>query len=338
MQTICMLEPRYYQIRKACVSTDNQKEALHRWKILKRFERAMERGLSSRDAAFVVGVSRATLYRWKKRKSKKLDDLIPYSRRPKNPRKPTDKRALRIRIQELREEFPSWGKRKITCLLLRENMTAKESTVGRIISNLIKRRVIQSAKLTLQQACKRARPKRPYVIYLKRGQRLYGQKPGDVLQIDHMTVPISGRTFKHFNAVCTTSRWNFANVFSRATAQTASEFIDGIVHTTPFDIRCIQVDGGSEFMADFEEACHRHQIQISVLAPKSPKLNGHVERINGTWRSDFYHLYDLPDCLAELRPLLENYNDTYNWDRPHESLALQTPQEFLERCGVQVDL
>ncbi len=326
MQTICMLEPRYYQIKKACVSTDNQKEALHRWKLLQRFERAMEQGLSSRDAAFVVGVPRATLYRWKKRKSKKMDDLMPLSRRPKRPRKPTCKRVLRIRIQQLREEFPTWGKRKITCLLLREDMNAKESTVGRIISSLIKRGVIQSAKLALQRACKRAKPKRPYAVQLKRGQRLHGEKPGDVLQIDHMTVPISGRTFKHFNAVCTTSRWNFANVFSQATAKTASAFIDGIVQTAPFEIRCIQVDGGSEFMADFEETCRRHQIELSVLAPRSPKLNGNVERINGTWRSDFYQLYNLPDSLAELRPLLENYNDTYNWDRPHESLSLQTPQ------------
>ena len=61
-----------------------------------------------------------------------------------------------------------------------------------------------------------------------------------------------------------------------------------------------------------------------------------VERINGTWRSDFYELYDLPTKPSELRPLLNNYLDTYNWDRPHEGLGLQTPQEFLEQSGFQV--
>jgi len=40
------------------------------------------------------------------------------------------------------------------------------------------------------------------------------------------------------------------------------------------------------------------------------QLNGHVERINGTWRTDFYELYDLPTQLAELRPLLHDCMDT----------------------------
>lgn len=338
MQTEYLLDPIYYQIMKACVST-NDPEALRRWESVERFELAMRKGLSSKDAAHVVGIPRATLYRWKKRKTKKLDDLRSESRRPLNLRKPAERSTMRKRIQELREEFPTWGKRKITCLLLREKILAKESTVGRVISGLIKRGVIPSAKLAAQRAGVRTKPKRPYALRLKRGQRLSGKEPGDAIQIDHMSVPIQpGKIVKHFNAVCTVSRWNVADVFSSASAKTASAFIDKVILKSPFPIRRIQVDGGSEFMAEFEEACHKHKIELSVLAPKSPKLNGHVERINGTWRSDFYQLHDLPYVLEELRPMLENYNDTYNWDRPHESLALQTPQEFLENQGFKVDL
>lgn len=163
------------------------------------------------------------------------------------------------------------------------------------------------------------------------------KKPGEVIQIDHMTVPTpSGPVFKHFNAVCTVSRWNVAEAFCSASAKTASSFVDKVLQQSPFPIIQIQVDGGSEFMAEFEEVCHQRGISLAVLAPKSPKLNGHVERINGTWRSDFYELYDLPTTLKELRPLLDEYTDTYNWDRPHESLGLQTPQEFLENLGYQV--
>lgn len=317
----------------------NDQEALRRWEAVGRFELALKRGLSSVEAAIVVGVPKATLYRWKTRKTKRLDDLRPISRRPRRMRRPADKGVLAKRVQELREEFPTWGKRKLTCLLLREKIRAKESTVGRIISGLIKRGVIPSAKLAAQQAGARPRPKRPYAIRLKRGQRLHGNAPGNVVQIDHMSVPIrSGFTVKHFNAVCTLSRWNFADAFSAATAKTATMFIDSLIEKSPFPIQRIQVDGGSEFMAEFEQACAHHQIELAVLAPRSPELNGHVERINGTWRSDFYQLFDLPSSLTELRPLLENYNDTYNWDRPHESLALQTPQEFLENLGFKIDL
>jgi hypothetical protein len=53
-------------------------------------------------------------------------------------------------------------------------------------------------------------------------------------------------------------------------------------------------------MAKFEDFCKNNDLDLAVLAPKSPKLNGQAERINGTWRTDFYELYDLPTQLTEL--------------------------------------
>ena len=95
-------------------------------------------------------------------------------------------------------------------------------------------------------------------------------------------------------------------MYKSASAKNASAFIDKVIKDSPFPIARIQVDGGSEFMAEFEQACKKNHIELAVLAPKSHKLNGHVERINGTWRSDFYELYDLPTQLYELRPLLND--------------------------------
>ena len=66
----------------------------------------------------------------------------------------------------------------------------------------------------------------------------------------------------------------------------------------PFPVRAIQVDGGSEFMAAFEAACQERGITLFVLPPRSPKLNGHVERIDGTHRSEFWELYDGPTRIA----------------------------------------
>ncbi len=56
--------------------------------------------------------------------------------------------------------------------------------------------------------------------------------------------------------------------------KTASEFIDTLQRRMPFDIEAIQVDGGSEFFADFERLCRDKGIRLFVLPPKSPKLNG----------------------------------------------------------------
>ncbi|MBH2006615.1 MAG: transposase [Myxococcaceae bacterium] len=89
-------------------------------------------------------------------------------------------------------------------------------------------------------------------------------------------------------------------------------------------------------MSEFEEECEKRGILLAVLAPKSPKLNGYFERLNGTWHSDFCDLFDLPTSLQELRPMLNDFTDSYNWDRPHDGIGLQTPQHFLEGLGIQV--
>ena len=62
----------------------------------------------------------------------------------------------------------------------------------------------------------------------------------------------------------------------------------------PFAVKGIQIDGGSEFMAVFEQACADKGLALFVLPPRSPKLNGAVERYQGAWRYEFYACSDLP--------------------------------------------
>ena len=52
--------------------------------------------------------------------------------------------------------------------------------------------------------------------------------------------------------------------------------------------------------------------------------------------TDFYHQYELPVDLNQLREMVDDYTDTYNWDRPHDNFGLQTPQEFLQARGIQM--
>ncbi len=47
----------------------------------------------------------------------------------------------------------------------------------------------------------------------------------------------------------------------------------------PFPVKAIQVDGGAEFEAIFDEECRRRGIKLFILPPRSPKLNSGVERI-----------------------------------------------------------
>ena len=70
-------------------------------------------------------------------------------------------------------------------------------------------------------------------------------------------------------------------------------------------------------------------MRLLVLPPRSPKLNGHVERANRTPTEEFYEITPCPLPLAELNRELQAWERTYNTVRPHQALGYLTPQQFL---------
>ena len=101
----------------------------------------------------------------------------------------------------------------------------------------------------------------------------------------------------------------------------------------PFPVRAIQVDGGSEFMAQFETACKERGIRLFVLPPRSPKLNGHVERAQRTHRQEFYCRVQLPNSLKEVNRELRRWENVHNCYRPHQALGYKTPKAFFEKLA-----
>lgn len=102
----------------------------------------------------------------------------------------------------------------------------------------------------------------------------------------------------------------------------------------PVPVQAIQVDGGPEFMADFEAACQARGIALYVLPPRSPKLNGRVERLNGTVRREFWECYDGDLDLPPLQHALRTWEHQYNHERPHQALGYATPLHHLETLAV----
>jgi transposase InsO family protein len=150
--------------------------------------------------------------------------------------------------------------------------------------------------------------------------------PGDLIQVDTLSVTLGpGEVNEHFSAVDLFTR---AEVHTKATANLAASFLAQLIAHTPFPIRAVQVDGGGEFMAEFEEACQGLGLRLFVLPPESPKLNGHVERMQRTFRDEFY-TRPLPSKIPELQQRLDAYLDHYNRRRPHRALGGLAPLEFL---------
>ena len=94
-----------------------------------------------------------------------------------------------------------------------------------------------------------------------------------------------------------------------AKSSSAKRFLLALVRTTPFKILSIQVDGGSEFMTDFEQSCKDLGIPLIVL----PTYNGGVERSHRTFREEFYAQPNLlADSLSSMKLQLKKALHTYN--------------------------
>lgn len=287
-------------------------------------------GNNARLTCRYFGISPQTFYRWKKRYNPdNLKSLEAHSCRPKKVRHPMYSVELIKAVQRLREEYPRWGKDKLVVLLAGEGFQVSASTVGRIISKLKERGLLHEPIPNHISARKRQR-KRPYAVRKPKDYDV--EQVGDLIQLDTLDVrPLHGVSFKHFTAHDVISKWNIISVYTRATAGTATGFLNILEQRMPFKIRAIQVDGGSEFEALFEEACQKRDIKLFALPPRSPKLNGGVERAHRTHTEEFYEVTDSSFDLAELREELLKWEKIYNTIRPHQALGYLTPAQFLKQ-------
>ena len=293
-----------------------------RREVLRRYERARRDGLSAAAAARAVGVGRASLHRWSKR-------LEPRSRRPLRMRLKTWTSRLVRAVERLRDDFPMWGKAKLGPLLRAEGHIVSDATVGRILKSLMDRGRVQPVPtLRRRPRAQRWSARRKYAVRLPKGLR--PDRPGGVVQIDTVFVNLApGKAIKHFTAYDPVAKWTVAKAANRATARAASLFLDKVIAEMPFPVKAIQVDGGSEFKAEFEQACADKGLALYELSPKRPQLNGAVERCNGAWRYEFYGVYDLPRSVELLNPILDSFQHLYNHHRPHGALDGLTPARHL---------
>jgi putative transposase len=288
----------------------------------------ISRGLTTTEASHALGLPRSTLYRWHKclkvRGPKGLEDG---DHSPRRRRTPTWSPELAQAVLLLREHYPRWGKDKLVVLLRRQGWQVSTSMVGRILSTLKQRGVLKEPPRNGVSASRRQHH-RPYAIRKPRDYRV--TQPGDLVQVDTLDLrPLPGVVLKHFTARDVICRWDVIEAHTRATAATAANFLDALLRRMPFPVKALQVDGGSEFHAAFEQACQNHGIRLFVLPPRSPKLNGHVERAHRTHIEEFYDVYDGDFEIEPLNQALSEWETIYNQVRPHQALDSKTPEEYL---------
>ena len=322
------LPKQFYQLvkHKPKELTDT---ARYRLQTLKAWQALREAGLRVDQACQKLGVARSTVYRWEKRmRERNWRGLEKDSRRPKRLRTVSWAPEMIETVLELREQYPRWGKEKLCVLLGRESWHTSASTVGRILGYLKRRGLIHDPPRIITISSKRTE-KRPFA--LRKPKNYAVAYPGDLVQIDTLDVSlVPGRHFKHFTARDMVTRWDIVQACHRSTAKNAKRFLAVVQQRLPFPLMAVLVVGGSEFMAEFEQACQEKGIQLFVLPPRSPKLNGCVERAHRTHVEEFYQVYADDWDMPTLNNVLQEWERIYNFVRPHHSLDNLTPHEYIK--------
>lgn len=299
------------------------------WQALKR------EGVSDATCQAVTGVSRSSYYRSQAALKRLAAGKLPPSKARKRQNRRQWGEAQKQLVLHLRRENPTYGRAKIAVLLQRDHgLTISASTVGRILKHLTEKGLIGKSLSAVRRKRSRNFQKghaKPWAYKDYASMAL-----GERVQVDHMTVTKNGVVCKHFQAWERRSKFIHAQVYSHAKSTSAERFLREFVEKAPFPILSIQVDGGSEFMAEFENACAELNIPLIVLPPSRPKYNGGVERGNRTFKDEFYYQPRFnADSIGAIRNELAKAVDKYNAYRPHYALKGKTPLQYLRECATQ---
>ena len=318
--------------RRIRVDGTEHPEALRRLGLLEQVSLARRKGLGVADALDVAGLPRSTYYDWRRRHRRDgLRGLAPRSSRPLTHPGRRWTHADAQRLFAIRGEMRWCGKAR---LHLEHNLRHPERPLSLAAAGRIVQWGLESGRI---KPCSfwcegRAKAKRRRDFSDGHAERWGKEDKHKGIQMDHMTLTVDGRTFKEFRAVCPKTRRQHAKVFSRATAGAAKAFLAEALKR--LGEQPIQVDGGSEFRAEFEDECAERGLPLKVLPPRRPELNGIVERANRTARTEFWSHYDGELTCKAMNEALNLHLDYHNNRRPHRSLGMKTPAETARMLGL----
>jgi transposase InsO family protein len=254
------------------------------------------------------GISRPTLRKWLRRyEAHGVEGLCRRSRRPHS--SPARKRSEDVEALIL-------GLRR------RRRLGAR-----RLQHELARLHEIRLSLATIQKALQQhgIKPLSRKRTFPKVVTRYTRPTPGDRVQMDVCKIA-PGRY--QYTAIDDCTRYKVLALFPRRTAANSLRFLDKVIEEMPVPIQRLQTDRGREFFAEaFQRRLMELCIKFRPIKPRSPHLNGKVERSQRTDLDEFYGSVDLKDPALEER--LQAWQHHYNWERPHGSLHGKTPMDRL---------
>ena len=220
------------------------------------------------------------------------------------------------KILQIRRDYQLGPERIMWYLERYHGISVSESTVYRIL-----------ARNGLNRLAKKA-PRR--ALHTKRYAKTV---PGHHIQVDVKFLTLKddeGNKVRRYQytAIDDATRVRALQIYRKNNQQCTIQFINYVIEKFPFRINTIRTDRGHEFQAKFHWHVEDQGMKHVYIKPRSPQLNGKVERSHRTDQQEFYQLLTYTDDV-DLNRKLEAWERFYNFDRPHGAFAGKTPYEVL---------
>lgn len=195
---------------------------------------------------------------------------------------------------------------------MRDGLTTSLSSVQRTLSRLglLKKRSLW---------------KRPH-DYTERPEATH---PGALLEADtvHIMLPDGSRLYV-YTLIDLFSRWAYAEVAKKISAEASGAFIARAKREAPFPFGMVQTDNGGEFQKMFRFKLYNLGLTHRYSRVRQSNDQAHIERFNRTIQEEC--LDRTRRSIQHFRKALHEWLPYYNTERIHMGLNYKTPVEILK--------
>ena len=228
-----------------------------------------------------------------------------------------DDADLRDAIKRVSKERRRFGYRCIHVMVAREGFTVNHKKL---------RRIYREEKLQVRRRGGRKR------ALGTRKPLLLPNGPNQRWSLDFVSDAFTdGRRFRILTVVDDFTRENVALVADTSlSGQRVTRELNQAIAERGAPIAIVS-DNGTEFTSmAILKWVQDTGIDWHYIAPGKPQQNGFIESFNGKLRDECLN-ETLFSSLAEARKTLEDWQEDYNWRRPHSALGNLTPMEYARR-------
>lgn len=228
-------------------------------------------------------------------------------------------------IKKIREEYGNVSKYKLKIFL---DEYAKELNLNSYGTTKINKIIVRN-NYFFERPLKLKRKSKLLSPRLKRSPK--ETFPG-YLEMDSITLYVLKKKYYFITVIDVVTKFAYCALVKNLSSKQAKDVLIKFISQYQYSIRAIQTDNGSEFLKYFEAYLQQSNILHHFIYPRSPRINGVIERFNRTIQDEFLNRSNELYCdLLAFEEKLVHYLSWYNTKRPHYSLNMQTPLAYLQQ-------